>query len=300
MKDKIYGKRFRHIRRLKHITLISASQGLISKSSLSRWEKGKDNLSWCTVLDLLNKNNIKLVEFAKNNVFSDLDLYVEKIQTAFYKNQSCFLETSFKNSLETYNLDPSNTNQLFKTAIVCNYYKKCTDKNIFPKIMQYKIKIYFSNIIEDQNYWSYDNVFFLCHTLSLLDGKSIFKFSCNLIDYVQENQMEENSWYRLILNCLLEAAYTLAGMNIRYSKILLNKIDGLEISDFDTLEKIKIKHLDCVIQSIESNSSVQMKSLYDLLDFLGMNYLKIYLKRNARQIYQLGRTKKISSQIWEN
>ncbi len=42
----IYGAKFRELRKQQNITLTKAAKGITSKSTLSLWENGKDNLSF--------------------------------------------------------------------------------------------------------------------------------------------------------------------------------------------------------------------------------------------------------------
>lgn len=46
MSKNTYGPKFRELRKEQDITLLKAAKGITSKSSLSLWEQGKDNLSF--------------------------------------------------------------------------------------------------------------------------------------------------------------------------------------------------------------------------------------------------------------
>ena len=59
-KDNIYGPKFRKLRVLHHISLVDAAKDITNKSTLAEWEKGKDNLSWCKVIELLFNIHIRV------------------------------------------------------------------------------------------------------------------------------------------------------------------------------------------------------------------------------------------------
>lgn len=81
--DNIYGKKFRELRKQQNITLQKAADGITSKSTLSLWEMGKDNLSFNQVLMLLNKINIQPIEFLENPVSPELLDITHKIDSAY-------------------------------------------------------------------------------------------------------------------------------------------------------------------------------------------------------------------------
>ena len=81
MKDKIYGPKFRKLRKRKGITLVKAAKGVTSKSTLSLWEKGSDNLSFNQVLNLLENNHIQPIEFIENPILPELLTITYQINT---------------------------------------------------------------------------------------------------------------------------------------------------------------------------------------------------------------------------
>ena len=88
MRDETYGKKFRRIRKLKRLSLVKASTGVISKSSLARWELGYDNLSWSPMkLALISANNfvfdyvtIILPRMERNSIESFIIVRKPKLQ----------------------------------------------------------------------------------------------------------------------------------------------------------------------------------------------------------------------------
>ncbi|EHO51786.1 Rgg/GadR/MutR family transcriptional regulator [Lentilactobacillus kisonensis] len=58
-----YGKTFKHLRKEKGISIASAAAGVVSKSFLSRFERGLSNISFAKMVDLLVNINVSVTEF---------------------------------------------------------------------------------------------------------------------------------------------------------------------------------------------------------------------------------------------
>lgn len=299
MRDETYGKKFRRIRKLKHLSLVKASTGVISKSSLARWELGYDNLSWGNVLKLLDQNNIYPVEFIENSKASYLGVNIKKIQSAFVRGQTSLLEKYALDALKSCKLDPLNEELFFEAAVACDLYKKHTNKSICPKRVQVKLRLYFSNIIAENDYWNYENIFFFKNVVMLLKGKEAYKFAYDLLDYAKQENLEQSSFRHIVLQALLEATNALIRKNIGYAKKVLFEVKSLIFSDYDSLEKIEISFLDSAIKFIEEDETAQLKALYNVLDYLEMKDLKYHLENNIMILTKLYKNIEFDSQIWE-
>lgn len=299
MRDETYGKKFRRIRKLKRLSLVKASTGVISKSSLARWELGYDNLSWGNVLKLLDQNNIYPGEFIENRETSYLGVNIKKIQSAFVRGQTSLLKKYALDALKSCKLDPLNEKVFFKAAVACDLYKKHTNKSICPKRVQVKLRLYFSNIIAENDYWNYKNIFFFKNVVMLLKGKEAYKFAYDLLDYAKQENLEQSSFRHIVLQALLEATNALIRKNIIYAKKILFEVKSLIFSDYDSLEKIEISFLDSAIKFIEEDETAQLKALYNVLDYLEMKDLKYHLENNIMIITKLYKNIEFDSQIWE-
>lgn len=122
------------------------------------------------------------------------------------------------NALKSCKLDPVNEKAFFKAAIACGFYKEHTNKIICPKRIQVKISLYFSNIIAENDYWNYKNIFFFKNVVMLLKGKEAYKFAYDLLDYEKQENLEQYSFRHMILQALLEATNALIRKNIGYDK----------------------------------------------------------------------------------
>jgi len=57
------GKTFREIRQLKGVSLIEASENILTKSALSKFERGESDLGISKFIQLIYKLNLTLEEF---------------------------------------------------------------------------------------------------------------------------------------------------------------------------------------------------------------------------------------------
>lgn len=299
MRDETYGKKFRRIRKLKRLSLVKASTGVISKSSLARWELGYDNLSWGNVLKLLDQNNIYPDEFIENSEISYLGVNIKKIQSAFVRGQTSLLKKYALDTLKSCKLDPLNERAFFEAAVACDLYKKHTNKSICPKRVQVKLRLYFSNIIAENDYWNYENIFFFKNVVMLLKGKEAYKFAYDLLDYAKQENLEQSSFRHIVLQALLETTNALIRKNIIYAKKILFEVKSLIFSDYDSLEKIEISFLDSAIKFIEEDETAELKALYNVLDYLEMKDLKYHLENNIMILTKLYKNIEFDSQIWE-
>ena len=299
MKDETYGKKFRRIRKFKHLSLVKASTGVTSKSSLARWGLGYDNLSWGNVLKLLDQNNIYPVEFIENSKTSYLGVNIKAIQSAFVCGQTSLLKKYALIALKSCKLDPLNEKAFFKAAVVCGLYKEYTNKSICPKRVQTKIRLYFSNVIAENDYWNYKNIFFFKNVVMLLNGKEAYKSAYDLLDYAKQENLEQSSFRHMVLQALLEATNALIRKNIKYAKKILFEVKSLIFSDYESLEKIEISFLDSAIKFIEEDETAELKALYNVLDYLEMKNLKHHLENNIMILTQLYKNVEFDSQIWE-
>lgn len=85
-KDNVYGQKYRKLRVLHHISLVNAAKNVTNKSTLAEWEKGKDNISWCKVIQLLFNIHIQPIEFLEDSVSSQLYGAITNIAVAYRRN----------------------------------------------------------------------------------------------------------------------------------------------------------------------------------------------------------------------
>lgn len=285
-KDPIYGPKFRKIRKQNHISLVEACGNITSKSSLARWETGADNLSWKQVIDLLSYNHIQFAEFIRKSVSPYLDELINQVAVAYNANQTTILKDYATNFLAEYKHKKSKK-LLFKTAIACNYYQDLSMIKIYPNNIQIVLQSYFQKIIDKNNIWTYEDIFYFGNTVLLYDPKSLYNFAFNLIDYIQEHSINVTEWYEFALTMLLNAEFALIKKKSLYARQLLNDINSLHIKDLYSLTNIRRKFMKSLLLYTSTHDDTAIYKILSYLDFLEMYNLKADFNFAFNQIKQI-------------
>lgn len=272
-KDNIYGPKFRKLRVLHHISLVDAAKDITNKSTLAEWEKGKDNLSWCKVIELLFNIHIQPIEFLEDSVSSQLYEAIANIAVAYQNNDEKQLIRIFKENLQKYK-DDKTKDYMFRTAIAANFYEDLTRHSMCPLVLKEKIILYFSNVIDNENFWCYEDIFYFELITQLLDAKHLYGFSLKLLEYVKKNIINSKTWQELTLTALFNAEFSLIKKDLKKAQSLFEKINVLEIGDDYTEESIRKKFMKALIQYLKNDNNTEIYSMFNCLDFLGLNNMK--------------------------
>ena len=90
-----YGKKFKEVRIAKGFTLQEASSGVLTKSGLSKFERGETSLTFDKLKRILNNLSISIEEYdfyCRNTQLSDFDFFIEKVESAYITNNSILLK----------------------------------------------------------------------------------------------------------------------------------------------------------------------------------------------------------------
>ena len=271
IKDNIYGSKFRKMRVAHHINLVDAAKGITNKSTLAEWEKGKDNLSWCA---LLFNIHIQPIEFLEDTVSSHLYFSIQDIANAYGTNDIEQLKVISLKYLKQSQNEPLNKDLLLKAAMACNFYEDLTGKDIFPSLASEKLVMYFSDVVNNDNCWYYENIFYFNSVTQLLSPTHLYGFSLKLLEYVKKEKIDSKIWYDLSLNALLNTVFSLIKKDLQKAENLLEKLDTLEIMDLYAEETIREKFMNSLICYAKNIDSTEMINLFKYLDFLGLKKMK--------------------------
>lgn len=285
-KDNIYGPKFRKLRVLHHISLVDAAKDITNKSTLAEWEKGKDNLSWCKVIELLFNIHIQPIEFLEDSVSSQLYEAIANIAVAYQNNDEKQLIRIFKENLQKYK-DDKTKDYMFRTAIAANFYEDLTGHSMCPLVLKEKIILYFSNVIDNENFWCYEDIFYFGLITQLLDARHLHGFSLKLLEYIEKNPIDSKVWNELAINALLNADFSLMKKDLKKAEELYNRLDILEAIDNYAELIIRKKFLESLIQYLKNNSNVEIFFLFRCLDFLDLTNMKLDFESAFLQIKKI-------------
>lgn len=286
-KYNVYGPKFRKLRTLHHISLVNAAKNVTNKSTLAEWEKGKDNLSWCKVIQLLFNIHIQPIEFLEDTVRSQLYESINSIAVAYRDNNKEQLRRISKENLKKYQEKSQNKDFLFQAAIANNFYEDLSGSNVHASSIKNKLIIYFSDVVSNENFWCYEDIFYFSLVTQLLDTGHLYSFSLKLLEYVTDTKIDSKIWYELILNTLLNAEFSLIKKDLKKAQSLLDRLNVLEIGDDYTEESIRKKFMKALIRYLKNNSNTEIYSVLNCLEFLGLNNMKSDFETAFLQIKEI-------------
>lgn len=135
-----YGKLFRELREQKHISLREAAFGILSKSQLSRFELGENDISLSKFLLLLENINFSMAEFLEISDQHENKKNTRSFEEAGLLEQngkiSELLELCKKESLAYQRSEKfaHHLNSIALKAVLCNYGK-------YKRLSQYELEI---------------------------------------------------------------------------------------------------------------------------------------------------------------
>ena len=288
-KNNIYGPKYRKLRVLHHINLVNAARNVTNKSTLAEWEKGKDNLSWCKVIQLLFNIHIQPIEFLENSVRSQLYESINNIAVAYRDNNKKQSKKILKKNLEKYQEKSQNQNKdiLFQVAIASNFYEDLSGDRVCPLVVKNKVILYFSDVVSNENFWCYEDIFYFNLITQILDARHLYGFSLKLLEYVRNNRINSKIWYELVLNTLLNAEFSLIKKDLNKAESLLNDLNTLEVIDCYAQESIRKKFMESLILYLKNDSNTEVYSLFRCLDFLDLTNMKLDFETAFLQIKEI-------------
>lgn len=284
IKDPIYGPKFRELRKQNNINIITAAKGITSKSSLARWERGNDNLSFSKVIDLLYRIHIQPDEFLGLNTPSQLANLYKQSMIAYYYSDISTLKNLAQRYLELYKDSPKGKGYVFQASIACNFYQDLTNKNIFPSSLQVKLNEYYSNL---EN-WTYENILYFSCTQLLIKPQLLFRLSKSLINFSIENHINIQNWHSLLLEAILNAIFAL--LKMKQPDKAQELVDGFYTMKFNEnfiLEQIRINFMTSLIQYTSTKDKSEIQSQLLSIKNLRLDHLYNDLKFAANQIFSL-------------
>lgn len=191
MKDTIYGPKFRQLRKEQNITLEQAAKGITSRSTLSLWENGNDNLSFLQVLTLLQKIHEQPIEFITHSISPELrDLAVE-LGKLYIQSDTHSLKKYALTKLKSSNAQPQNKIVFLEACIACNFYTDLTNDNLLTDRGCQRL----TNILANISEWNYENIYYFGNTSGLIPAQNIYRLTISLINYSINKKLNTKRWY---------------------------------------------------------------------------------------------------------
>lgn len=105
--------------------------------------------------------HIQPIEFLEDTVSSHLYFSIKDIANAYGTNDIEQLKAISLKYLKQSQNEPLNKDLLLKAAMACNFCEDLTGKDIFPSLASEKLVMYFSDVVNNDNCWYYENIFLI-------------------------------------------------------------------------------------------------------------------------------------------
>lgn len=227
-----FGKTLRFIRTSKQVSINKLADDVISKSQLSRFERGKSEISCSKLNHLLNKLNTSFDEFLIiNRGFSDDDFKI-MINEIRDSTASSDIQNIIK-ILESYQNKDKSTLKKFEITLlksILNNYSKdiYPSKSELDELVDYLFKV---------EHWGYYEISLFGNCFRQLTYQTIFSLTkelLNKIRYYIRAESNKRLVIQLTINCLIVSIDKEYFENARY---LLKKVECLLNSETSFYEK---------------------------------------------------------------
>lgn len=257
----MYGKYFKQLRKKQDISLKDAAANVISASQLSRWENGRSNISFETVINLLDNIHIRANEFIMYCNLNPTNSLTHKIFNAYQRKDITELKHLTLKQIKQ-SKTSKNRFDLFLAVAAANFYFDLTNIRLISKFDILKVK----SILSSTSYWDYYYISAWGNTLAFYDPTFNFKIASRILTILKnqttlEFGMEYYTWCT-ILNALIR----IIPENIELAKKLSLKINKVSIPNSFLSIQLKKRFMDIYIkyQLHESDKEELNKFLYSL------------------------------------
>lgn len=227
-----FGETLRFIRTSKQVSINKLADDVISKSQLSRFERGESEISCSKLNHLLNKLNTSFDEFLIiNRGFSDDDF---KIMINEIRDSTASSDIqNLKKILESYQNKDKSTLKNFEITLlksILNNYSKdiYPSKSELDELVDYLFKV---------EHWGYYEISLFGNCFRQLTYQTIFSLTkelLNKIRYYIRAESNKRLIIQLTINCLIVSIDKEYFENARY---LLKKVECLLNSETSFYEK---------------------------------------------------------------
>ncbi len=257
----MYGKYFKQLRKKKDVSLKDAAANVISTSQLSRWENGRSNISFETVINLLDNIHIRANEFIMYCNLNPTNSLTHKIFNAYQRKDIIELKHL---TLKQINQSKTSKNRfdLFLAVAAANFYFDLTNIRLISKFDILKVK----SILSSTSYWNYYYISVWGNTLAFYDPTFNFKIASRILTILKNQTTLEFGTEYYTWCTILNALIRIIPEKIELAKKLSLKINKVSIPNSFLSIRLKKRFMDIYIkyQLHESDKEELNKFLYSL------------------------------------
>lgn len=279
MKSKL-GMTLRKVRKGKQVSLSSVADEHLSKSQISRFERGELEISCARLINILDKLHISFDEFlilhdqdyTKTELFANLVQYIRKQYSSQDINNIVYLLSDSSN----YTL-----NSFEKTMVKSILYTM--DSTIFPsdeellQLTDYLFKV---------EKWGYYEIILLGNCVRTINYKSYFLLTKEMLNnylYSSLNKTNKRIVTQLAINCFILSIDKEEFSNCSY---LISEIKSLLDNELNFYEQTVFLYATGYFEFKRQSSSgiKKMKQAIQVLDILGEDKLKLHYTNHFNKL----------------
>lgn len=282
---------FRNIRLDRNYSLSEVSEGILSASFLSKFERGDSDISLSKFYLLLERLNVTMEEFSFiSNDYkpTQIEVLMRNVRVA-YENNNLKLLIKFEQveleKLKKYNFKSYKYNAIMIRALAHDLDKDIEIKNTDIKSL--------NNYLFNIENWGLYEIMLFGNSMSILSIDSIITFSKEILNKTQMySSIRKNKEHliRVLLNTII---YCIDLNKVTSASYFINSAEKIiEQSDF-YFEKIKLLYLTGIYKIIIGNDAVgvqicknAIQIMYDLNDINAANNHEEYLNEKMKN-YQI-------------
>lgn len=279
MKSKL-GMTLRKVCKGKQVSLSSVADEHLSKSQISRFERGESEISCARLINILDKLHISFDEFlilhdqdyTKTELFANLVQYIRKqYSSQDINNIVCLLSDSSNYTLNSFE----------KTMVKSILYTM--DSTIFPsdeellQLTDYLFKV---------EKWGYYEIILLGNCVRTINYKSYFLLTKEMLNnylYSSLNKTNKRIVTQLAINCFILSIDKEEFSNCSY---LISEIKSLLDNELNFYEQTVFLYATGYFEfKRQSNSGIKkMKQAIQVLDILGEDKLKLHYTNHFNKL----------------
>ncbi|KAA8812233.1 helix-turn-helix transcriptional regulator [Lactobacillus crispatus] len=257
----MYGKYFKQLRKKQDISLKDAAANVISTSQLSRWENGRSNISFETVINLLDNIHIRANEFIMYCNLNPTNSLTHKIFNAYQRKGITELKHLTLKQIKQ-SKTSKNRFDLFLAVAAANFYFDLTNIRLISKFDILNVK----SILSSTSYWNYYYISVWGNTLAFYDPTFNFKIASRILTILKNQTTLEFGTEYYTWCTILNALIRIIPEKIELAKKLSLKINKVSIPNSFLSIRLKKRFMDIYIkyQLHESDKEELNKFLYSL------------------------------------
>lgn len=273
-----YGSKYRKIRKDKNITLEKACDGITSRSSLSRWENGEDNLSYNIVLDLLKKLDLQAIEFFEEKNCLEVKSEVNQIIKFYFNREAEKIYEKFEDAKELEN-NGLKEKYFFLKMVAANYYKGLKEIDLATEREKNRVTNFFYNV----SHWSLKELFYFENVVGIFKPKDLYKLASAIMLVSSSYDGKTEKWYEACINTLVNSIYILIKEDIKLALKLLKKMRE-NFDKFSMELEAKLKFEEELIKYILVGDKSGIEKILAFLELSNMRKIEKRAKYALQQI----------------